>query len=88
MEQTRVSIRISKTIANDLEVRSPDEDGCWRGIDTPGVYWLTRQEALQIRADCEYQGNVGGNYIDPVSSGLTRAYRALYKQIGEALLLI
>jgi hypothetical protein len=80
-----VRLTISQTIINDLDVRCPDADGCWRGIEHAGVHTVSRQQAREIAGDCEYQGNIGGNYIDPVSGGLTRAYRALHAQIQEAL---
>ena len=82
---TRLHIRISHTIFNDLAVRCPDEDGCWRGIEGPVYHDITFQQAREILGDCEYQGNIGGNYIDPVSAGVTRAYRALHHQISNAL---
>lgn len=80
-----VRVRISPRILADLEIRSPDDDGCWRGVHEPGIYWLSRQQAKEILGDCEFQGNVGGNYIDPVSPGLTRAYRALHNQLQGTL---
>lgn len=79
-----LKLRISRAILDDLAVRCPDEDGCWKGIDTPGVHQVTVDQARQIAADCDYQGNVTGNWIDPVSPGVTRAYRALYAQIKNA----
>lgn len=81
----RLRIRISAAVFNDLCVRSPDEDGCWRGIENAGVHCLTYQQAREILGDCEYQGNIGGDYIDPVSAGVTRAYRSLHAQISKAL---
>lgn len=80
-----IKLRISRTIIDDLNVRSPDEEGCWRGIDEAGMHEVSEQQAREIKGDCDYQGNVTGNYIDPVSGGLTRAYRALYNQIEKAL---
>ncbi len=85
MQKCRVAVKISQAIMNDLSVRCPDEDGCWRGIDEPGKHWITHQQAREILGDCEYQGNIGGDYIDPVSPGVTRAYRALHQQISKAL---
>ncbi len=85
MKKCRVPVRISNAILNDLSVRCPDEDGCWRGIDYPGVHWLTHQQCREILGDCEYQGNIGGDYIDPISPGVTRAYRALHAKINKAL---
>lgn len=82
----RLRIRISPTIFADLQVRCPDEDGAWRGINNPGIVYLSVQQAREIAGDCDYQGNVSGDYIDPVSPGLTRAYRALHSQIQSALI--
>lgn len=81
----RLRIRISKAITDDLAVRSPDDDGCWGGIDAPGAYRITRERARLILGDCEFQGNIGGDYIDSVGSGVTRAYRALHRQICKVL---
>jgi len=80
-----IVVRISSALFNDLCVRSPDEDGCWRGIDNPGTHRITEQQARQILGDCDYQGNITGDYIDSVGSGTTRAYRALHAQITKAL---
>lgn len=78
-------IIISSTIFNDLCVRCP-EDETWQGIEAAGTYDISIEQAKKIQADCDYQGNVTGDYIDPVSPGLTSAYRALYKQIKRAQL--
>jgi hypothetical protein len=78
-----MKIRISATIMDDLAVRCPDEDGCWRGIYRPGVHEVSDQQAREIAGDCDYQGNISGDYIDPISPGVTRAYRALYAQIAK-----
>lgn len=78
-------LRISQTIIDDLAVRCPDEDGAWKGIDEAGFHRLPRQQVAQIQGDADYQGNVTGNWIDPVSPGLTRAYRALYAQCERVL---
>lgn len=80
-----IKIRVSQAIMNDLAVRCPDEHGCWRGIDNAGTHEVSAQQAREIAGDCDYQGNVTGDYIDPVSPGVTRAYRALYSQIQKAL---
>lgn len=82
---TTIKIRISGAIMNELAVRCPDEDGAWKGIDNAGVHAVGLQQAKEIAGDCDYQGNITGNWIDPVSSGVTRAYRALYWQIQRAL---
>lgn len=80
-----IKLRISATIFGDLCVRCPDEAGAWRNVDGPGVIEVSEQQAREIKGDCDYQGNVTGDYIDPVSGGVTRAYRALYAQIQKAL---
>ena len=85
MQKCRVPVRVSPAIMNDLTVRCPDEDGCWRGIDAAGMYWITHQQARELLGDCEYQGNIGRDNIDPVSPGVTPAYRALHRQISKAL---
>lgn len=80
-----LQVKISRAVMNDLEVRCPDEDGCWRGIDNAGNHWISHQQARELLSDCAYQGNIGGDYIDPVSPGVTRAYRALHSQLSSAL---
>jgi hypothetical protein len=47
------------------------------------VHEVSDQQAREIAGDCDYQGNISGDYIDPISPGVTRAYRALYAQIAK-----
>lgn len=80
-----IKLRISQAIMDDLSVRCPDEDGCWKGIDHAGVHEVSESQARAIKGDCDYQGNITGDWIDSVGGGTTRAYRALYKQIEGKL---
>jgi hypothetical protein len=76
-----MKVKITQRIIDDLWVRCPDEHGTWRGIDKPGTYNISDEQAQQIAEDCDYQGNITEDWIEPVCSGLTRAYRSLYYQI-------
>jgi hypothetical protein len=80
-----IKIRITPALFADLRVRVPDEDGAWRGIEAPGIYHVTEQQARQIAGDCDYQGNITGDWIDTVGGGVTRAYRSLYANIQRDL---
>jgi phage-related protein len=83
--QTLHPIRISKTIIEELEVRCPDPDCGYEGMEKAGIYEIDADRCRKLLADCEYQGNIGADYIDPVNSGVTRAYRALHRQLLKAL---
>lgn len=80
-----MKIRISNAIQLDWLCRAPEGMpyerlmySCHAGNAL--IVEISDEERAEIIADCKHQGNIGGNYIDPVSAGLTRAYRALHKQ--------
>lgn len=82
---SKIRAVISYAVFADLQVRGMVDAGSWRSITGPGTYYMSPQQAREIADDCDYQGNITGNWIDPVSGGVTRAYRALYANITKAL---
>ena len=80
-----MKLRISNAVWNDLCVRAVECGDLDAQITGPGTYEVSEASARLILEDCDFQGNVTGNYIDPASSGVTRAYRALYAQIKGKL---
>ena len=78
-----MKIKLSQTILWEYETCGLDYDPYSR-FDKVGSYEITEQERSEMIEDCKHQGNIGGDWIDSVGAGVTRAYRALYKQLQNA----
>lgn len=78
-----MKVRITQTLIWEYETRSLNHAPYGR-FEKAGTYEINETERQEMIADCEYQGNIGGDWIDPISSGVTKAYRSLHKQLTAA----
>lgn len=76
-----MKVKFSQAIINEYNERLLNHSPFGK-ITSAGTYDLIAVDVKKIAEDCRYQANMDEDGVS-ISSGATRAYRSLYKQVSN-----